>query len=119
MVEDAHDHRRFGDESQDHAAAAAAVASQNIGAEDAQEQLGPGDPWSNARGRRSLWSARLWWGGDWARLWWRGHDLTSPSRVGREDTVVADQVVPRRGHQGGQAPEELGRLEQQHLVTIG
>ena len=116
MVEDALDHRRFGDESQDHAAAAAAVASQNIGAEDAQELLGPGDPWSNARGRWSLRSAKPRWGGDWAR---RGHDFTSPSRVGREDTVVADQVVPRRGHQGGQAPEEFGRLEQQHLVTIG
>ena len=47
------------------------------------------------------------------------HDFASPRRVRREHAVVATEMMPRRRHQRRQPPEELGRLQHEHLPVVG
>ena len=110
VAEDAADGREVGDEGEDPAARAAGVTGEDIDAEGAAEEFGPGEAASGRGARRELrrsgglggWRCRL------GRSW---DDARAQVRVGSEHPVEPGEVEPGRRNEGGEFAEELERGE--------
>src|SRR3954471_18478926 len=125
MAEEPLDHRLLVDEGNDLAASSAGTG-ENVLAEDAQEELAPGD--ARVEGPAGL---HRWWlaGCIWrvARAWGlcttrtlrrRRHDVPAPLRCRSEDAVVAHEVGPRRRNQRGETAKQFARLEDEDPTAV-
>ena len=100
-------------ESGDHShASAAAITGADVDGKNPRQQDSPRESL-----RHVMVTPTAVLGGPIGRLLLR-HDLVAVAGAGGEDSVVADEIDPRRGHEGGEFLQQLMRRQDQVGRTV-